>query len=175
MTFGLQRDKTHCSSSGASTNCLSPVSSSICTSPSSLLVAMRSLSTREERAPKMHCKVRVEYLTVHSKVGCVLVVLVECAYVQKYVQECTRYSSFTSSTLKSLLDSAAASSESILMSKYVAESPNQTTDCRTFWPRRSSSTVYKHIAYYCIQLTKQFCTQLTKTYVAKTSCNQLLD
>ena len=34
-------------------------------------------------------------------------------------------------------------SESILMSKYVAESINQTTDCRTFWPRRLSSAAYK--------------------------------
>ena len=34
-------------------------------------------------------------------------------------------------------------SESILMSKYVAESINQTTDCRTFQPRRPSSAAYK--------------------------------
>ena len=35
------------------------------------------------------------------------------------------------------------SSKLILMSKYVAESINQTTDCRTFQPRRLSSTAYK--------------------------------
>ena len=36
-------------------------------------------------------------------------------------------------------------SESILMSKYIAESINQlqTTDCRTFQPRRPSSAAYK--------------------------------
>ena len=34
-------------------------------------------------------------------------------------------------------------SELILMSKYVAESINQTTDCRTFQPHRALSTVYK--------------------------------
>ena len=33
-------------------------------------------------------------------------------------------------------------SESILMRKYVAESINQTTDCRTFRPCRPSSTAY---------------------------------
>ena len=36
-------------------------------------------------------------------------------------------------------------SESILMSTYVAESINQTTDCSTFRPRRPSSTAYKVI------------------------------
>ena len=34
-------------------------------------------------------------------------------------------------------------SESIWMSKHVAESINLTTDCRKFWPRRPSSSVYK--------------------------------
>ena len=34
-------------------------------------------------------------------------------------------------------------SQSILMSIYVAESINQTTDCRTFWPRRPLSTAFK--------------------------------
>ena len=34
------------------------------------------------------------------------------------------------------------SSKSILMSKYVAESINQTTDCMTFWPHRPLSTAY---------------------------------
>ena len=33
------------------------------------------------------------------------------------------------------------------MSKYVAESINQTTDCRTFRPRRPSSTAYKTVLY----------------------------
>ena len=36
-------------------------------------------------------------------------------------------------------------SESILMSTYVAESINLTTDCSTFRPRRPSSTAYKVI------------------------------
>ena len=33
--------------------------------------------------------------------------------------------------------------ESILMCKYIAESINQSTYCRTFWPHRPSSTGYK--------------------------------
>ena len=38
-------------------------------------------------------------------------------------------------------------SESILMSKYVAESINQTTDCRMFRPHRPLSTVHKTVLY----------------------------
>ena len=44
------------------------------------------------------------------------------------------------------------------MSKYVAESINQSTDWRTF-----------HLDL------RPFCTQLIKTYVAEMSCNQLID
>ena len=44
-------------------------------------------------------------------------------------------------------------SESILMSKYIAKSINQTTDYRMFWPRRSSLTVYKtHATYLLIKI-----------------------
>ena len=59
--------------------------------------------------------------------------------------------------------------ESILMSIYIHSRINQSiaTDCWTFRPCRPSSTVYK------IPLS-QFCTQLTKAYMAETSCNQLL-
>ena len=35
----------------------------------------------------------------------------------------------------------------ILMSKYVAESINQTTDCRKFRPRRALSITYKTVLY----------------------------
>ena len=59
------------------------------------------------------------------------------------------------------LQPTRTANEPILMSEYVAESINQTTDCRTFRPRRSSST--------------EFCMQLTKAYVIETSCNQLFD
>ena len=53
-------------------------------------------------------------------------------------------------------------SESIL-SEYIAESQSiEITDCRTFQPRRPSSTAY----------TSRFCTQLLKAYVAETSYNQ---
>ena len=39
------------------------------------------------------------------------------------------------------------------MSKYIAESINQTTDYRTFWPCRPSSTAYKtHATYLLIKI-----------------------
>ena len=37
--------------------------------------------------------------------------------------------------------------KSIVMSKYIAESINQTTDCRVFRPRMPSSTAYKTVLY----------------------------
>ena len=39
-------------------------------------------------------------------------------------------------------------SSELILSKYIAESINRTTDCRMFQPRRPSSTVYKteHVA-----------------------------
>ena len=50
----------------------------------------------------------------------------------------------------------------LIVSNYVAVSI--TTDCRTFLPHRCSSAAYKTV-----------CTQLTKAYMAETSCNQLLN
>ena len=46
---------------------------------------------------------------------------------------------------KLIVESMSMCSKLILMSKYVAESINQTTDCRTFWPHRPLSTAYKSV------------------------------
>ena len=45
---------------------------------------------------------------------------------------------------------------------------NWLIDCRTFWPHRALSTVYR------TDFVTEFCTQLTKAYGANMSCNQLL-
>ena len=72
----------------------------------------------------------VHMCTVHTFVDCARVSCV-CACVHVYI----KYFTLTS--------------ESILMSKYEAESINHSiaTDCRTFRPRRPSSTAYKTVLY----------------------------
>ena len=61
------------------------------------------------------------------------------------------------------------------MSKYVTESINLTTDCRMFRPHTSVNCVQNLLHAVAEVFVCEFCTQLTKAYVAEMPCNQLFD